>query len=46
MHGETAPFRDGSFDAITSGYLLRYVADVPATLTYSPLLKPGDDGDA
>lgn len=39
---EAPPFRDGTFDAITSGYLLRYVADVPATLTaLSRLLKPG-----
>jgi demethylmenaquinone methyltransferase/2-methoxy-6-polyprenyl-1,4-benzoquinol methylase len=39
---EAPPFHDASFDAITSGYLLRYVADVPATLTaLVPLLKPG-----
>jgi demethylmenaquinone methyltransferase/2-methoxy-6-polyprenyl-1,4-benzoquinol methylase len=39
---EAPPFRDGAFDAITSGYLLRYVADVPATLAgLSRLLKPG-----
>lgn len=39
---EAPPFRDGAFDAITSGYLLRYVADVPATLAgLTRLLKPG-----
>ncbi|HSP54699.1 MAG TPA: class I SAM-dependent methyltransferase [Dehalococcoidia bacterium] len=39
---EAPPFTDGSFDAITSGYLLRYVADVPATLAgLARLLKPG-----
>lgn len=39
---EAPPFRDGAFDAITSGYLLRYVSDVPATLAgLSRLLKPG-----
>jgi demethylmenaquinone methyltransferase/2-methoxy-6-polyprenyl-1,4-benzoquinol methylase len=29
---EAPPFHDGTFDAITSGYLFRYVADVPGTL--------------
>jgi demethylmenaquinone methyltransferase/2-methoxy-6-polyprenyl-1,4-benzoquinol methylase len=29
---EALPFADGSFDAITFAYLLRYVGDVPATL--------------
>lgn len=39
---EAPPFRDTTFDAITSGYLLRYVADVPATLAgLARLLKPG-----
>ena len=39
---EAPPFRDEAFDAITSGYLLRYVADVPATLAgLSRLVKPG-----
>ena len=39
---EAPPFRDGTFDGITSGYLLRYVSDVPATLAgLSRLLKPG-----
>lgn len=39
---EAPPFRDGTFDAITSGYLLRYVADVPGILAaLSRLLKPG-----
>jgi demethylmenaquinone methyltransferase/2-methoxy-6-polyprenyl-1,4-benzoquinol methylase len=39
---EAPPFREGAFDAITSGYLLRYVADVAATLSgLRLLLKPG-----
>jgi len=39
---EAPPFRDSTFDAITSGYLLRYVADVPGTLAgLARLLKPG-----
>ena len=39
---EAPPFRDGAFDAITSGYLLRYVADVPGTLAgLARLLKRG-----
>jgi demethylmenaquinone methyltransferase/2-methoxy-6-polyprenyl-1,4-benzoquinol methylase len=29
---ERLPFPDGSFDAVTFGYLLRYVDDVPAAL--------------
>ncbi|MGH8912622.1 MAG: class I SAM-dependent methyltransferase, partial [Acidimicrobiia bacterium] len=29
---ESLPFPDGSFDAVTFGYLLRYVDDVPAAL--------------
>jgi demethylmenaquinone methyltransferase/2-methoxy-6-polyprenyl-1,4-benzoquinol methylase len=36
------PFRDGSFDAVTSGYLLRNVADLPAALAeQARLLRPG-----
>lgn len=39
---EAPPFREGTFDAITSGYLLRYVSDVPETMAaLSRLLKPG-----
>ena len=39
---EAPPFKDGSFDAITFAYLLRYVGDVPTTLeTLGRLLKPG-----
>jgi demethylmenaquinone methyltransferase/2-methoxy-6-polyprenyl-1,4-benzoquinol methylase len=39
---ESPPFSDESFDAITFAYLLRYVADVPATLHgLADLLKPG-----
>ena len=39
---EAPPFRDGTFDAITSGYLVRVVSDVPETLAaLSRLLKPG-----
>ncbi len=39
---EAPPFLDGTFDAIASGYLLRYVADVPSTLAgLFRLLKPG-----
>jgi demethylmenaquinone methyltransferase / 2-methoxy-6-polyprenyl-1,4-benzoquinol methylase len=30
--GERLPFADGSFDAVTFGYLLRYVAEVPAAI--------------
>ena len=29
---EALPFRDGSFDALTFGYLLRYVDDVPGCM--------------
>ncbi len=32
-NAETLDFPDGTFDALTSGYLLRYVADPAATLT-------------
>jgi len=39
---EASPFKDGSFDAITFAYLLRYVGDVPGTLeVLGRLLKPG-----
>ncbi len=39
---QAPPLADESFDAITSGYLLRYVSDVPATLCrLARLLKPG-----
>lgn len=39
---EAPPFKDGSFDAITFAYLLRYVHDVPSTLdALRRLLKPG-----
>lgn len=39
---EAPPFKDGSFDAITFAYLLRYVDDVPSTLyALGRLLKPG-----
>lgn len=39
---ETPPFSDGSFDAITFAYLLRYVRDVRNTLdALGSLLKPG-----
>ncbi|OGO04904.1 MAG: hypothetical protein A2Y60_07335, partial [Chloroflexi bacterium RBG_13_54_9] len=39
---EAPPFADNSFDAIVSAYLLRYVADVPATLAaLARLLTPG-----
>jgi demethylmenaquinone methyltransferase/2-methoxy-6-polyprenyl-1,4-benzoquinol methylase len=39
---EAPPFKDGSFDAITFAYLLRYVCDVPTTLgSLGRLLKPG-----
>ena len=39
---EDPPFPVGAFDAVISGYLLRYVADVPETLAgLSRLLKPG-----
>ena len=38
---EAPPFEDGSFDAITFAYLLRYVGDVPSTLeALGRLLKP------
>ena len=39
---EASPFKDGSFDAITFAYLLRYVHDVPGTLeSLGRLLKSG-----
>ena len=39
---EAPPFKDGSFDAITFAYLLRYVQDVPGTLkSLGCLLKRG-----
>ena len=39
---EAAPFAEGAFDAVIFSYLLRYVADVPATLSeLSRLVKPG-----
>jgi demethylmenaquinone methyltransferase / 2-methoxy-6-polyprenyl-1,4-benzoquinol methylase len=39
---EAPPFVAGAFDAITFGYLLRYVNDVPGTLDgLGRLLKPG-----
>ena len=39
---EAAPFADGAFDTVIFSYLLRYVADVPATLSeLARALKPG-----
>ena len=39
---EAPPFADGAFDAVIFSYLLRYVADVPATLAeLARALKPG-----
>ena len=39
---EAVPFAEGAFDAVIFSYLLRYVADVPATLAeLSRLVKPG-----
>jgi len=39
---EAPPFADGAFDAVVFSYLLRYVADVPATLAeLARALKPG-----
>ncbi len=39
---EALPFPDGSFDRVTFGYLLRYVADVPAALLeLTRVLRPG-----
>ncbi len=40
--GEQLPFPDGTFEALTFTYLLRYVADPAATLTeLARVLKPG-----
>jgi demethylmenaquinone methyltransferase/2-methoxy-6-polyprenyl-1,4-benzoquinol methylase len=40
--GEALPFPDGSFDALTFTYLLRYVADPGATLAeLARVVKPG-----
>jgi demethylmenaquinone methyltransferase/2-methoxy-6-polyprenyl-1,4-benzoquinol methylase len=39
---EAVPFAGGAFDAVIFAYLLRYVADVPATLSeLARALKPG-----
>ena len=39
---EAVPFTDAAFDAVVFTYLLRYVADVPATLAeLARVLKPG-----
>jgi len=39
---EAPPFAGGAFDAVIFSYLLRYVADVPATLAaLSRLVRPG-----
>ena len=39
---EAPPFADGSFDAVTFAYLLRYISDVPETLhLLAQLLRPG-----
>ncbi len=39
---EALPFPDQSFDRVTFGYLLRYVADVPAALVeLARVLRPG-----
>ena len=39
---EASPFADGAFDAVVFSYLLRYVADVPATLSeLAKLVRPG-----
>jgi len=39
---EAVPFVEGAFDAVIFSYLLRYVADVPATLSeLARTLKPG-----
>jgi demethylmenaquinone methyltransferase/2-methoxy-6-polyprenyl-1,4-benzoquinol methylase len=40
--GEQLPFPDASFDALTFTYLLRYVADPPATLAeLARVVRPG-----
>jgi demethylmenaquinone methyltransferase/2-methoxy-6-polyprenyl-1,4-benzoquinol methylase len=39
---EAVPFADGAFDAVMFSYLLRYVADVPATISQlAGTLRPG-----
>ncbi len=39
---EAVPFADAAFDAVIFTYLLRYVGDVPSTLTeLARVLKPG-----
>ena len=39
---EALPFPDGSFDALTFGYLLRYVSDPPAAMSeLARVLRPG-----
>src|SRR5262249_22008968 len=39
---ESLPFEDGSFDALTVTYLLRYVDDPPATIAeLARVLRPG-----
>ena len=41
-NAETIAFPDGAFDALTSGYLLRYVADPTATLVeLARVVRPG-----
>jgi demethylmenaquinone methyltransferase / 2-methoxy-6-polyprenyl-1,4-benzoquinol methylase len=41
-HGERLPFGDGTFDAVTFAYLLRYVDDVGATLgELARVVRPG-----
>lgn len=40
--GEKLPFGDGTFDALTFGYLLRYVDSVPGTLAeLARVVRPG-----
>lgn len=40
--GESLPFRDGRFDAVTFGYLLRYVTDVTGCMVeVRRVLRPG-----
>jgi len=39
---ERLPFREGEFDALTAGYLLRYVEDVPAAIQeLARVVRPG-----